>query len=118
MCDGLGEERAVHSFRSNPPSRQIPPRPELRPRAVEPERARSSQAEAFRHRPPEGALLMVEQILHATDMTPSAFGRTIANDPRLVQDMRRGREPRPSLLSRISLFHGTVFGQQQEASHA
>lgn len=37
----------------------------------------------------------------SSGVTVSAFGRTAVNDPRLVSDLRRGREPRGKTLRRI-----------------
>ncbi len=46
----------------------------------------------------------VEKFLSQTGMAWTKFGRLVAGDPRLVGDMRNGREPRPDLASRIDLF--------------
>lgn len=35
----------------------------------------------------------IEAFLRRTGMAPSRFGRNVCNDPRLVYDMRMGREP-------------------------
>ncbi|WP_448663650.1 hypothetical protein ACG3SL_02950 [Sphingomonas sp. CJ20] len=37
-------------------------------------------------------------------MAPSRFGRLAARDPRLVHDMRRGREPRDKMVEQIETF--------------
>lgn len=50
---------------------------------------------------PEILLQRVERYLRRTGMTPSSFGLAVANDPRLVFMMRKGREPRKSLRDRI-----------------
>ena len=49
-------------------------------------------------------LQRVERHLRRTGMTATAFGRTALNDPRLVHDLRRGREPRPRTAARICAF--------------
>ena len=46
----------------------------------------------------------IEKFLRATDMPPSKFGRLAAGDPRLVFDLRRGREPRGPMVERIEAF--------------
>ncbi|HEV2567321.1 hypothetical protein [Sphingomonas sp.] len=39
-------------------------------------------------------------------MSATTFGRTVARDPRLVHDLRRGREVGARLSARISAFIG------------
>ena len=46
----------------------------------------------------------IEKFLRATDMPPSKFGRMAVGDPRLVFDLRRGREPRGAMVARIEAF--------------
>ena len=46
----------------------------------------------------------IEKFLRATDMPPSKFGRMAVGDPRLVFDLRRGREPRGVTIARIEAF--------------
>lgn len=46
----------------------------------------------------------VERYLKLSGMTPSAFGRRAARDPRLVFDLRDGREPRRRLAARLTAF--------------
>jgi 2,4-dienoyl-CoA reductase-like NADH-dependent reductase (Old Yellow Enzyme family) len=46
----------------------------------------------------------VEQYLKATGMPPTRFGREAVRDPRLVHDMRRGREIGPKLAARVIAF--------------
>jgi hypothetical protein len=96
----------VHSFRSNPPSRQIAPRPELLPSASGMRRLRENDP-----------LTMIEWLLAETGMAPSALGRMIAKDSRLVFDLRSGRVPRPAIISAIAKLHGMVR-QHREARHA
>ncbi len=47
---------------------------------------------------------VVERYLKATGMPPTRFGREAAHDPRLVHDMRGGREVGPKLTARIVAF--------------
>lgn len=46
----------------------------------------------------------IEKFLRQTNMPPSKFGRLAARDPRLVRDLRNGRELRESLAARIEAF--------------
>ncbi|MBO9624032.1 MAG: hypothetical protein J7500_15090 [Sphingomonas sp.] len=46
----------------------------------------------------------IEKFLRRTDMAPTRFGRLAIGDPRLVHDLRRGREPRPRMVARIEAF--------------
>jgi hypothetical protein len=43
----------------------------------------------------------IERYLRRTGTPPTRFGRNVANDPRLVLDMRRGRCPGASMQARI-----------------
>jgi hypothetical protein len=44
----------------------------------------------------------IELYLRRSGLRPTTFGRLAARDPRLVFDMRRGREPRLSLARRLN----------------
>ncbi len=46
----------------------------------------------------------IEQFLRRTGMAPTRFGRSAAGDPRLVFDMRLGREIGPPLAARVRTF--------------
>ena len=46
----------------------------------------------------------VEIYLRETGMAPTRFGEAVARDPRLVFDLRRGREPGPRMRARIEAF--------------
>lgn len=46
-------------------------------------------------------LRRIERHLRATGEPPSRFGRAAANDPRLVADLKNGRQPGASVLARI-----------------
>jgi len=43
-------------------------------------------------------LVRIERHLRTTETSASQFGRRVARDPKLVQDMRRGREIKSSRL--------------------
>ncbi|MDG5489816.1 hypothetical protein NYR55_14420 [Sphingomonas sp. BGYR3] len=51
-------------------------------------------------------LWKIERFLRDQQMPPTKFGRLVARDPRLVLDMRNGREPRPEMVGRIEAFIG------------
>ena len=56
-------------------------------------------------------LRKIERFLRATDMPPTKFGRLAINDPRLVGDLRNGRELRTGTAARIDAFldhQGTI----------
>jgi hypothetical protein len=46
----------------------------------------------------------IEICLSLTNEPPSRFGRRSARDPRLVHDLRRGREPGPALRRRVMAY--------------
>ncbi len=46
----------------------------------------------------------IQRYLRVTGMPPCVFGRRAVNDPRLVGDLRRGREPRAATRRRIEDF--------------
>ncbi|MES2097105.1 MAG: hypothetical protein V4459_10135 [Pseudomonadota bacterium] len=50
----------------------------------------------------------VEKFLQRTNMPPTKFGRLAVNDPRLVRDLRNGREPRTPVVRRIVDFIQTA----------
>jgi hypothetical protein len=49
-------------------------------------------------------LRKVEKFLRRTDMPETKFGRLAVGDPRLVRDLRNGREPRSRMVRRIEAF--------------
>ena len=46
----------------------------------------------------------IEKYLRHTGMPMTKFGRLAVNDPRLVQDLRNGRELRSATAARIEAF--------------
>lgn len=54
----------------------------------------------------------VEKFLRQTNMPPTKFGRLAVNDPRLVGDLRNGREPRMRTVARIRAFLEAQKAQQ------
>jgi hypothetical protein len=49
-------------------------------------------------------LVRVQRYLKASGMPPTVFGRRTVNDPRLVDDLRNGREPRGRTVARIDAY--------------
>jgi hypothetical protein len=49
-------------------------------------------------------LRMIEIFLKETGIAPTRFGRDAVRDPRLVHDMRRGREPGERMRRRVEHF--------------
>jgi hypothetical protein len=52
-------------------------------------------------------LRTVEIFLRETGMAPTRFGRDAVRDPRIVFDMRRGREPTARMCRRLDHFMTT-----------
>lgn len=52
----------------------------------------------------------IERFLIQYDMPATKFGRLAARDPRLVLDMRNGRELRAPMVARIEAFM-TIYAQ-------
>lgn len=46
----------------------------------------------------------IEKFLRDTGMAPTRFGRDAARDPRLVFDIRNGREPSARMIRRLEHF--------------
>ena len=46
----------------------------------------------------------IERYLQRTGMAPTRFGRLTVKDPRLVGDLRNGREPGPDVTARVLAF--------------
>lgn len=53
----------------------------------------------------------IERYLKASGMKPTVFGRNAVRDPRLVHDLRRGREPGARLTARVRDFIAAEAGQ-------
>ncbi len=49
-------------------------------------------------------LRTIETFLRTTGMAPTRFGRDAVRDPRLVFDMRNGREPGARMRQRVEHF--------------
>jgi len=49
-------------------------------------------------------LVKIRRFCDRTRMRPTTFGRLAAHDPRLVADLRRGRELGPAMINRLERF--------------
>jgi len=58
--------------------------------------------------PGPSTLRLVNQHLRSTGQSATRFGMIVARDPRLVHDMRAGRQPRPPLDMRIRAYLAEV----------
>ncbi|NIJ20948.1 2,4-dienoyl-CoA reductase-like NADH-dependent reductase (Old Yellow Enzyme family) [Sphingomonas naasensis] len=54
----------------------------------------------------------IEKFLRRTNMPATKFGRLALRDPRLVHDLRNGRELRPPTEARIEAFLAALEAQQ------
>ncbi len=50
---------------------------------------------------------LIERFLRDQGLPPTKFGRLAARDPRLVLDMRMGREIRPEMEAKLRQFMGS-----------
>ncbi|MFM9853429.1 MAG: hypothetical protein ACKVOJ_11580 [Sphingomonadaceae bacterium] len=46
----------------------------------------------------------IDRFLVRSGTSASRFGRTVAGDPRLVFDIRKGRQPRAALMARLNSY--------------
>jgi hypothetical protein len=53
----------------------------------------------------------IEACLRATRLPASRFGRNAVGDPRLVHDLRRGREPGPAMERRVRAYIANLRGE-------
>jgi len=77
----------------------VPPPP---PMPVQIETKGGRQPQDGRYAPP--ILLEIERYLRQHRMSASRFGRDAASDPRLVSDLRKGRDPSSRTVARIRAF--------------
>ena len=59
-------------------------------------------------------LRRIERHLKASGTTPTRFGRDAVRDPRLVFDLRNGREPRGAMTARVCAY----IDRQEQAERA
>lgn len=62
-------------------------------------------------------LRQIEIFLRETGMAWTRFGRLAVRDPRLVQDMRNGRQPGPHTEQRVNSFMRDYRQQNPEQLH-
>lgn len=48
--------------------------------------------------------MRIRRYLAQTGMAQTVFGRAAINDPRLIEDLLNGRQPRPDTIARIDAF--------------
>jgi 2,4-dienoyl-CoA reductase-like NADH-dependent reductase (Old Yellow Enzyme family) len=63
----------------------------------------------------------IENFLSRTGLPATKFGRLAVRDPRLVADLRNGREPRKRLVQRVEHFmnhYEQTVNRMTGASHA
>lgn len=58
---------------------------------------------------------LIERFLRDQDLPPTKFGRLAAGDPRLVLDIRMGRQIRPEMEIKLRSFMA-AYGSGQTAS--
>lgn len=56
-------------------------------------------------------LSAIESCLRTTRIPPSRFGRESVRDPRLVHDLRRGRQPGPAMERRVREYIALLLAQ-------
>jgi hypothetical protein len=54
---------------------------------------------------------LIERFLRDEGLPPTKFGRLAARDPRLVLDIRMGREIRPEMEEKLREFMGSYSGK-------
>ena len=52
----------------------------------------------------------IEKFIAVTGMPVTKFGRLAAHDPRLIGDLRNGRDPRPAMVERVEHFMNMYVG--------
>lgn len=65
-------------------------------------------------------LIKIDGFLRRTRMPPTLFGRLAVRDPRLVGDLKRGREPGPAMIRRVEAFiaaHDTAARPSAQERH-
>lgn len=64
---------------------------------------------------PVPMLRKIELFLRDTGMAPTRFGREAVRDPRIVLDMRNGREPTNRMCRRLDHFMASQGNKQTES---
>jgi hypothetical protein len=91
----------MYALRSNGAARSVAPASPYKPSLLEHERRYSSPCH----------LGLIERHLRETGISPTRLGRIIANDPRLVLDMRAGRAIGERTAEKVdAYFRGYIRG--------
>ncbi|WP_338468519.1 hypothetical protein RXV95_06730 [Novosphingobium sp. ZN18A2] len=61
-------------------------------------------------------LRQIEKFLRQTGMAETRFGRLAAHDPRLIGDLRNGREPRRAMTERVEHFMNIYLRETSDAA--
>jgi hypothetical protein len=61
-------------------------------------------------------LYQIENCLKVTRVPPSRFGRNAVRDPRIVHDLRRGRQPGPRMEERIRAHIAQLLAESRDSS--
>jgi hypothetical protein len=61
-------------------------------------------------------LYQIESCLRSTRLPPSRFGREAIRDPRIVSDLRRGRQPGPRVEQRLRSYIAELMAGSEEKS--
>ncbi len=56
-------------------------------------------------------LFQIETCLRATRLPPSRFGREAVRDPRIVSDLRNGRQPGPRVEKRLRSYMAKLMAE-------
>lgn len=78
----------------------VAPEPEAKPRRASPNPARPTRDPDFI----APVLLEIERWIKARGMPPTRFGKQSVGDPKLVFDLRSGRDPSSKVAARIRAF--------------
>lgn len=63
-------------------------------------------------------LFQIENCLRLTQLPPSRFGREAVKDPRIVHDLRRGRQPGQRMQERLKAHMTRIMAEAQAAPKA
>lgn len=67
---------------------------------------------------PLSMLRTIEAFLRATGMAPTRFGREAVRDPRIVLDMRNGREPSQRMCRRLNHYIAAYLAKSDAGAGA
>jgi len=67
-------------------------------------------------KPDAELMASIRQFIKATHISPSTFGRAVANDPSLIDGVKKGRELRRELRAKVLNYIRTHSAEQMEAA--